>query len=59
MNLLEALIIVIAILLIFMGIRSGMLIGGVLLLTILATFIAMKRMFLVQNRFFQLQRECT
>ncbi|MDD4552045.1 MAG: efflux RND transporter permease subunit, partial [Aminobacterium sp.] len=42
MNLLEALIIVIAILLIFMGIRSGMLIGGVLLLTILATFIAMK-----------------
>jgi multidrug efflux pump subunit AcrB len=42
LNLLEALSIVIAILLIFMGFRSGMLIGGVLLLTIFATFIAMK-----------------
>jgi len=42
LNLLEALGIVIAILLIFMGFRSGMLIGGGLLLTIFATFIAMK-----------------
>ncbi|MGI6253230.1 MAG: efflux RND transporter permease subunit [Aminivibrio sp.] len=43
-NLLEALAIVIGILLIFMGFRSGLLIGIILLLTILATFIAMKIM---------------
>lgn len=41
-NLIEAIAIVIGILLIFMGVRSGVLIGAVLLLTILATFIAMK-----------------
>lgn len=41
-NLLEALAIVFAILLIFMGLRSGLLIGVMLILTILATFIAMK-----------------
>ncbi len=43
-NLLEALVIVIGILLIFMGFRSGILIGAVLLLTILVTFIAMRIM---------------
>ncbi|GAB1486468.1 hypothetical protein MASR2M79_15180 [Aminivibrio sp.] len=43
-NLLEALVIVIGILLIFMGFRSGLLIGFILLLTILATFIVMKIM---------------
>ncbi len=42
LNLIEAIVIVIAVLLIFMGMRSGLLIGGVLLLTILVTFIAMK-----------------
>lgn len=41
-NLLEALAIVIGILLVFMGLRSGLLIGAMLLLTILATFVAMK-----------------
>jgi len=42
LNLAEALAIVIGVLLIFMGIRSGLLIGAILLLTILATFIAMR-----------------
>ena len=41
-NLLESLVIVIGLLLVFMGLRSGMLIGGVLLLTILATFVVMR-----------------
>lgn len=41
-NLLEALAIVIAVLMIFMGLQSGVLMGGILLLTILATFIFMK-----------------
>ena len=41
-NLLEALAIVIAVLMIFMGVQSGVLMGGILLLTILATFIFMK-----------------
>lgn len=40
-NLLEAVLIVIALLMLFMGWRSGMLIGAVLLLTILCTFIGM------------------
>lgn len=43
-NLLQALVIVIGILLIFMGFRSGLLIGFILLLTILGTFIVMKIM---------------
>ncbi|MEQ3725689.1 efflux RND transporter permease subunit [Alcanivorax sp.] len=42
LNLGEAVAIVIAVLLVFMGVRSGILMGGVLLLTILGTFIAMK-----------------
>jgi multidrug efflux pump subunit AcrB len=41
-NLLESLVIVIGLLLVFMGLRSGMLIGAVLLLTILATFVVMR-----------------
>ena len=44
LNLGEAVAIVIAVLLVFMGVRSGILMGGVLLLTILGTFIAMKIM---------------
>ncbi len=43
-NLLESVIIVIGMLLIFMGLRSGILIGGILLLSILGTFIGMKIM---------------
>ncbi len=40
-NLIEAVLIVIALLMLFMGWRSGILIGAVLLLTILCTFIGM------------------
>jgi multidrug efflux pump subunit AcrB len=40
-NLAEAVAIVVVVLLIFMGIRSGLIIGGVLLVTILGTFIFM------------------
>ena len=40
-NLLEAIVIVIVVLLIFMGVRSGMIIGAVLLLTICGTLIVM------------------
>ncbi|OHU85408.1 MULTISPECIES: efflux RND transporter permease subunit [Pseudoalteromonas] len=41
-SLLEAVAIVIVVLLIFMGVKSGILIGAVLLLTVLGTFIFMK-----------------
>ena len=41
-NLIEAIIIVIIVLLIFMGMRSGLIIGAVLLITICASFIIMK-----------------
>ena len=41
LNLLEALAIVVFLLVIFMGLREGIIIGAVLLLTILATFICM------------------
>ena len=41
-NLVEAVAIVIVVLLIFMGLRSGMIIGVVLLITIAATFVVMK-----------------
>ena len=44
LNLGQAVAIVIAVLLVFMGLRSGLLMGGVLLLTILGTFIAMRVM---------------
>ncbi|UCE89178.1 MAG: efflux RND transporter permease subunit, partial [Pseudomonadota bacterium] len=40
-NVVEALVIVIVVLLIFMGLRSGLIIGGVLLVTIMGTFIIM------------------
>ena len=42
LNLLEAIVIVIAVLLLFMGMRSGLLIGAILLLTIQASLIAMR-----------------
>ncbi|GAA64319.1 AcrB/AcrD/AcrF family metabolite exporter [Pseudoalteromonas sp. BSi20311] len=41
-SLIEAIAIVIVVLLIFMGLKSGVLIGGILLLTVLGTFIFMK-----------------
>lgn len=41
LNLFEAVLIVVVLLVIFMGVREGFIIGGVLLLTILATFICM------------------
>ena len=41
-SLVEAIAIVIVVLLIFMGFKSGILIGGILLLTVLGTFIFMK-----------------
>ena len=40
-NLLEAVVIVIVVLLVFMGLRSGLLIGAVLFITIIATFVVM------------------
>ncbi len=43
-SLIEAVLIVIVVLLFFMGLRSGLLIGAILLLTILGTFIVMKSM---------------
>ncbi|PIE54484.1 MAG: hypothetical protein CSA35_05945 [Dethiosulfovibrio peptidovorans] len=44
MNLAEAVFIVIALLVVFMGMISGLLMGGILLLTIAGTFVAMKIM---------------
>lgn len=44
LNLLESVVIVIVVLLIFMGLRSGFLIGLILLLTVLGTFIFMQQM---------------
>lgn len=41
LNLLEAIVIVVVLLVIFMGLREGFIIGTVLLLTILATFVCM------------------
>ena len=41
-NLAEAVIIVVAVLLIFMGLRSGLIIGAILFITIMGTFIFMK-----------------
>jgi len=40
-NLVEAVLIVIVVLLVFMGLRSGLIIGGILLVTITGTFIVM------------------
>ena len=44
LNLLESVVIVIVVLLVFMGLRSGFLIGLILLLTVLGTFIFMQQM---------------
>ncbi len=41
-NLAEAVIIVLVVLMLFMGLRSGIIIGGALILTVLATFVLMK-----------------
>ena len=49
-NLIEAIIIVIIVLLIFMGVRSGLIIGAVLLITICASFIIMKSEGIVLQR---------
>lgn len=50
LNLLSAVVIVIMLLMVFMGIREGCIIGGVLLLTILATFICMYAMDITLQR---------
>lgn len=42
LNLIEAVLIVVVILLLFMGLKSGLLIGLILLLTVLGTFLVMK-----------------
>ena len=42
-NLVEAVVIVVAVLLFFMGLRSGLIIGGVLVLTVMATIAVMKQ----------------
>lgn len=44
LNLVESVVIVIVVLLVFMGLRSGFLIGLILLLTVLGTFIFMQQM---------------
>ncbi|MBR4674331.1 MAG: efflux RND transporter permease subunit [Victivallales bacterium] len=49
-NLIEAVIIVVAVLLFFMGLRSGLIIGGVLLLTVMATIAIMKQMGVLMER---------
>lgn len=49
-NLAEAVAIVILVLLVFMGVRSGILIGLILLLTVLGTFIFMKQMDITLQR---------
>ncbi len=49
-NLVEAVIIVVAVLLFFMGLRSGLIIGGVLLLTVMATIAIMKQMGVLMER---------
>ncbi len=49
-SLLEAVAIVVAVLLLFMGLRSGLLIGFILLLTIVATFVLMAPMHVALER---------
>ena len=49
-NLLEAVVIVVAVLLFFMGLRSGLIIGGILLLTVMATIAVMKQMGVLMER---------
>ena len=49
-NLVESVVIVIAVLLFTMGMRSGLLIGGVLILTVMATVMVMNQMGLIFER---------
>ena len=49
-NLIEAVVIVIAVLLFFMGLRSGLIIGGVLVLTVMATIAVMQQMGVLMER---------
>ena len=49
-NLIEAVVIVVAVLLLFMGFRSGLIIGGVLALTVMATIAVMKQMGVLMER---------
>ena len=49
-NLIEAVVIVVAVLLFFMGLRSGLIIGGVLVLTVMATIAVMKQMGVLMER---------
>ena len=49
-NLLEAVVIVVAVLLFFMGLRSGLIIGGVLVLIVMATIAVMKQMGVLMER---------
>ena len=49
-NLLEAVVIVVAVLLFFMGLRSGLIIGGILVLTVMATIAVMKQMGVLMER---------
>ena len=49
-NLIEAVVIVVAVLLFFMGLRSGLIIGGVLVLIVMATIAVMKQMGVLMER---------
>ena len=49
-NLIEAVVIVVAVLLFFMGLRSGLIIGGVLALIVMATIAVMKQMGVLMER---------
>ena len=49
-NLIEAVVIVVAVLLFFMGLRSGLIIGGVLVLTVMATIAVMKQCGVLMER---------
>ncbi len=49
-NLVEAVVIVVAVLLFFMGLRSGLIIGGVLVLIVMATIAVMQQMGVLMER---------
>jgi multidrug efflux pump subunit AcrB len=49
-NLIEAVVIVVAVLFFFMGLRSGLVIGGVLLLIVMSTIAVMKQMGVLMER---------
>ena len=49
-NLIEAVVIVVAVLLFFMGLRSGLIIGGVLVLIVMATIAVMQQMGVLMER---------